>query len=90
MSRNRPNVELPLSEKMNADVAFRHVTASVRSVNVNADTHEVLAQALAVIREQLVAFATLYAAHKEEMITETLPAAPTLEPAAVVPATEGA
>jgi hypothetical protein len=75
---------------MNADVAFRHVTASVRSVNVNADTHEVLAQALAVIREQLVAFATLYAAHKEEMITETLPAAPTLEPAAVVPATEGA
>jgi len=66
---NEYKIDLPLTEQMSADVAYKNVTVAVRAVTANAETHENLAKSLGVIREQLVAFATLQIVHGELQTT---------------------
>lgn len=59
--RTEYKVELPFTSQMSVDVAYRNITIAARALSANAETHENLVQSLGVVREQMIALASLQA-----------------------------
>ena len=51
--------QTPVQNTMDIDTAFKNVNLAVRAFVANLETHEFLAQSMAVIRDQLIAYGAL-------------------------------